>query len=253
MSKNYLVVIPLLMILSACSRLPGASYEVVEREEQDVLVVTDTQTGRKFDGPANQIVKIENLVDFDADGVDDALVSSSTGGNCCPPEYSVITIKNNQIKKVDLDYDWNDVSVIDESNKYLISVKSIKNTIIYRFNGEKLLTERVIPQLPALKEVMGPGGQSLEDRKPQVLEFDIDEDGEDEVINCPVWERWGSLLCVVPVRGSEPQELSIGCDRFGVLASVNNGYHEFVCNNDLIITFDGKKWTEKTGKRDAQY
>lgn len=187
---------------------------------------------------------IEAVKDFDHDGKLDALLVTSCGGNGCPEDYQIVTLKNDKLVVADIKSDFSIKYVKKDRDQIYIVDQKIDYAHYYVFDGKKLVISKTEKALKAIKEVRGPGVST--DTKPlKTLVFDIDQDKKPDRIVCNVWTRWGSLLCKLPLPDGKRQQSSTGCNRFGVLPSTNNGYHEFVCNFDTVVTFDGSRWVEK--------
>lgn len=123
----------------------------------------------------------------------------------------------------------------------------------FTFDGAAVTVHTEIGNLAALVEVRGPGGVYIDEVPPEKLIFDVDDDGRSDTVVCTVWTRWGSLLCEMPLPDGCTQSANTGCARVGVLATRNNGYHEFVCDFDTVITFDGSKWIERSDPKDRAF
>lgn len=230
------------------------SYSILKNSAKDeyggemsVLLVKDGKTGKKYSGPKFYAGHIETVKDFDRDGRQDALLVTSCGGNGCPEDYRIVTLKNGKLVIAEIESDFSIKYVKEERDKTYIVDQKIDYAYYYVFDGKKLVIAKTEKALKAIKEVRGPGVRTdLEPPKPpKTLVFDIDQDNKPDRIVCDIWARWGSLLCKLPLPDGKHQQFHYGCDRFGVLPSTNNGYHEFVCNFDMIVTFDGSRWVEK--------
>jgi hypothetical protein len=214
-----------------------------ETQEQHLVVESD---GEILIGPAAAIVSVAEERDFNGDGVMDALVSTSGGGNCCPETYMFVTVSNGKVITSELDDGWAAYTVIEENGQLLVQQKMGEATYLYKFDGKEAVIVRTIPKLTAMKEIEGVGALYTGDVKQKTLSADIDMDGKADTITCAIWTRWGSLAsCTLPLPGGKSQFLEYACDRIGVLKTTRNGYREIVCNNDTVIYFDGKAWRTK--------
>ncbi len=206
------------------------------------MLVWEDATGKRIEGPHATMMTIDAVEDLDGDGHADALVSTSEGGNCCPDRYFVASVAGGKIETADFEEDWAEYRIVHEKGHPLIRVKRTNGTEFYAFAKGKLRLDHKQASLATLAEIEGEAPHYDGPLKDKTLRYDIDGDGKPEAIVCQIWERWGSLLCGLPLPGGRTQSLSTGCDRFGVLASQRNGRHEFVCNNDSRIFFDGRAW-----------
>ena len=231
----------------------------VETKEKDgleisTLIIKDSKTGKKFKGPENDRVYIRDVRDFNKDGLKDALVATWVGGACCPEDHYVVTLKNGKLVVLKMESDHSSEKYIKEINgTFYIVDERPDHADYYFFDGKHLSLSKTVKGLATLKEVHGPGGVYIDEQPPKVIVFDVDEDKIEEQIICSVWTRWGSLLCELPLPNGENQVSHTGCWRFGVLPSRHNGYHEFVCNFDTIITFDGKRWVDKSSPKEKVF
>ncbi len=233
-------------------------YSVVTRDQDGIevstLIVKDSKTGKKFKGPKDYRVYIKEVRDLNRDGLKDALVATTAGGTCCPDNDYVVTLKKDKLVVVQMEADFmSEKYVKEEDGKAYIVDKRPDQADYYSFDGRHLFFSKTVKGLETLKEVHGPGGVYIDEQPPEVLVFDVNEDKIEEKIVCSVWTRWGSLCCELPLPDGETQVSHTGCWRFGVLASMNNGYHEFVCNFDTIITFDGKRWVDKSSPNGEKF
>jgi len=201
--------------------------------------------GEVLQGPSAAIVLVEKEMDFNGDGVMDALVSFSEGGNCCPSTYMFATVKNGEVVTETLDDGWGTYEVIEENGQVLVKQTSSDATIFYTFTKDFEVKVRKVPQLVmvAEKEVNGVGAMYSGNEKEKTLKLDLNADGVIDEIHCDIWPRWGTLTsCSLPLPDGGIQLWDQACERIGVLKSSRNGYREIVCDNNIVIYFDGKKW-----------
>ncbi len=219
------------------------TYYTEKEEETNEWRLIVNKGGRELQGPTDAIVNIEKEADFNGDGVMDALVSLSGGGNCCASTYMFVSVKNKEVITSELEEGWADYSFVEENKQVLVIQKMLDVTNFYTFDGTSAVKTRTVSKLKAEEEINGLGAFYSGDEKDKTLKMDINKDGVVDEINCTIWPRWGSLSgCSLPMPGGSVQTLEYACDRIGVLATSRNGYQEIVCNNDTVIYFDGKKW-----------
>jgi hypothetical protein len=239
----------LLLIFLCCSACVPAAvrYVVIDNAGGgEKLSIEGDGMQENHSGPDEEHVDIIGIRDFNLDGVDDALVSTWNGGTCCTPEFSVVSVVNGGLIVAGVDVDAYEVTIEEIGGRYFLRHTGPDLSQLFSFDGAEVTRHSEIPNLAALVEVHGPGGVYIDEAPPEKLVFDIDDDGHDDTIACPVWTRWGSLLCDMPLPDGGTQSAHSGCARVGVLATKNNGYHEFVCDFDTVITFDGRQWVEKS-------
>jgi len=75
-----------------------------------------------------------------------------------------------------------------------------------------------------------------------VKKFDADGDDTDDKLVCDYWARWGAAVCDVDSSAFGYQDLSLGCNRVGVLSSRSEGLSDLVCNHFSVLKFDGEKY-----------
>jgi hypothetical protein len=183
---------------------------------------------------------VEEEADFDGDGTLDAVIGISTGGNCCPTGYYFATVRPAGTPFLSVEF----ASSFDLPSREgsVVVVKSEEKVGRYRFDGTRGVDagSTAIEELPAVVELRGVA--PFQGGAPRLLEADLDGDGSLEQVVCEIWERWGSLLCKVPLKNGIWE--SPGCDRFGVLSTKSQGYSDLVCNRNIVFRFDGQIYQE---------
>lgn len=203
--------------------------------------------GEELKGPAAPQMTIEKEIDLNGDGVMDALVMTSGGGNCCPEDYMVVSVQNGEVVASALDSEWGGYAVVEENGQMFIKHIDDDATIYYKYSKNFEVVEvRTIKQrvLKTVKEIRGEGNLYSGTDLDRSLRVDLNNDGKKEEITCLLWSRWGTLTgCTLPLPdGSSQSWEQNNCHRFGVLSTSRNGYREMVCDNNTVIYFDGKKW-----------
>ena len=215
-------------------------------DEPHVVVEFDDQ---ELAGPSAWSVTIVAQRDFNGDGVMDALVSMSGGGNCCPDIYAFVTLRGGKvITAVFGDSDWAEFTVVEKNGQILVEQVTGSATNLYKFDGKSAIkvSEKLATVLATLVEINGIGGGYVGDETEKVLKADIDLDGKTDTITCGIWPRWGTLTgCGLPLPGGQTQTLEYACNRLGVLKTTRNGHREIVCDSDQVIYFEGKSWHTK--------
>ena len=202
-----------------------------------------------------QIYKeLEAVVDLDGDGIEEALLRTQQGGNCCGPIYFVIKrIKEGFyviLGHKELGSGWPDISIKETQNKRTLLVENVSdgadNTSLKSTLAELELIEGKLHLISkhantalvyAELEVTS---EELREIKNKVLEYDLDLDGIQDQLTCSYWERWGSATCVITTSKFGEVSLNRGCDRFGILKSVSNEMHDLVCNRTERIQWNQK-------------
>ena len=91
--------------------------------------------------------------------------------------------------------------------------------------------------IPAMVEVNS--FEFDQDNPTQIIkQLHVDSDGKLDKLICDYWSRWGDVVCDVDSSEFGYQDLSLGCDRVGVLSSSSNGLKNLVCNRFSILRFN---------------
>lgn len=230
-------------LLLADSSLAGDdntyTVETDEDSGEQILFLIEGDQPHEID--RNVHVTILQQADFDGDGAWDVLVSTDTGGSCCPPEYAIHSWVKGADKRVGIECDREPV-VVEGPAGLAIRSQTIEKTTIAVLRNGRLETIETIPQLKAIKELHSPEGTPNNKTDHQILKVDINDDGKLEEIRCEHWEFHESMVCTLPLPNGDIQETHLGCKRFGMLAAKSNDLHQFVCDNDILFLFDGYRW-----------
>lgn len=191
-------------------------------------------------------MKMYNLIvrDFDGDGTNDALVSYTDGGNCCPPSYVFVSYRAGQPLRISNPFEsWQMPTVVQYKGKPAVRSRDEAAGIaaVYGLqNGKAVkLDSQIISALPAVAEMRI---NTFNPAKPS-LSFNLGGDASKETMTCEVWERWNTLMCgIKDSRGRVLLSNGLGCDRYGILASKTRGYNDLVCGIDKVGRWNGKTW-----------
>ena len=74
------------------------------------------------------------------------------------------------------------------------------------------------------------------------IEYDLDGDGEKDIISGKLWQRWGSILWSVRFSNGKEFSSSEACKRIGVLATKTNGVNNLVCDQDRVLRWNGSAY-----------
>ncbi|MEM9220109.1 MAG: hypothetical protein AAGD25_38000 [Cyanobacteria bacterium P01_F01_bin.150] len=211
----------------------------------DVETTTENPAAEFLRSYEMGIASIEQVGDFDRDGIDDALVGFSHGGNCCAPGYAIISVLNDGSFRLSpiIDWAWNPPQTIIYNNKLAFETRTDNQIYVHSYENGRvvLLDERIIQEREAIAQLRV--DEVIAGTVVPSLGIDINNDGVMETLNCEVWDRWQTLLCQIDnADGTVLQDFGQGCDRYGILPTITNGIHDIVCNEQTIARRDGTEY-----------
>ena len=198
-----------------------------------------------------QPYSVEQSADLDGDGRLETLIEVGHGGNCCPLELSILSYRGGgfftYLDESPISGGWGGTEIVEEAGRLIIRIHDVpaghENLTAQRgerdyalINGRpELIAERIEYGSPTrvagltLKEV-----QSADDMQKDVV-FDIDQDGQQDVISCRYWQRWGVLNCTAQIS-TVSTDIDIQCREvvvsngvFGVRKS-----HRLLCDGENV-------------------
>lgn len=203
----------------------------------------------------NGFAWVEATADLDQDGLLDAIVGSSAGGNCCAPAYAIISLLADGSFRFSpmIDWAWNPPQILEQDDTFILATRTDNHLYHHRYTQGQLilLEERTIAERVAIAELRA---ASVDDGTTSAsLEVDLNADGAIDTVQCEVLQRWNSLLCqfaladgtALPmfVKGTNGELMRVdnhGCSRYGVLSSMTNGLQDLVCDEDTLATWNGE-------------
>ncbi|MFP2927616.1 hypothetical protein ACLESO_20960 [Pyxidicoccus sp. 3LG] len=235
----------------------GSRLEAVEGERSHVAIdleenVPPGRHGKRDDLQPFEALELLLVDDFNQDGRDDALVQVYTVGNCCVPCYVFATVTGGGKPLVTNSFCSGEgppvVGTSDGKTTFVLEDEEGLKTFVMGGNKARLHEERVAPTLDVAFEFTSEHLWKLAkergtspDETPETLTYDLNEDGQDDRIECKGWERWGALMCKVYVGGRQVGDVS-GCKSLGVLPSMTQGMHDLACDRRKTIRWNGSSY-----------
>jgi len=198
--------------------------------------------------------------DLDRDGWLDTIIALSSGGTCCPPRYMVVSYRGDGFFATSTHPDfwsWQDPEIIDTPSGPVIRAVAapagVGDTSMeewrYDFrlvNGRLQLVSKLQNSAMIHAKVSMTSEAVIKRGKEQgTIKADIDGDGKPDTMTCQYWERWGALgACEVATARFGKIQLSLGCQRWGILETETNGMMDLVCDRDAVLKFDGSQYVE---------
>ena len=196
-------------------------------------------------------IEVEFEDDLDGDGLLDAVVSTSHGGNCCGPNYFLVSHRSKGFFAVYNHEDmtgWPSISLNMDYGEKLLKVSNnslgLKHPIteeqisLFRFTQGKLDKVSYATNSAIVAAVIEVTAQDVEKEK-KTINFDVDADGIEEAIVVNFWDRW-QVATFESIESSSMGTLgfSQGCSRIGFISSMTNGVHDIVCDRTKILRYN---------------
>ncbi|MEO8673192.1 MAG: hypothetical protein ABI411_17895 [Tahibacter sp.] len=235
--------------LLAASRVDATSFASPGSVQEAARLRLDGTLARKEDHESlstGDMADVELLSDLDGDGHEDAVLSVSTGGTCCLPEVFLVSGSAKHPVILPIGSDGEEVDVVEIEAQRQLQVRGQVQTRYLRFDGARLNLVRTVPELAARAVIEGEAPFYEGAQTSKILKY-TDVDGSAAQLECEIDTRWGTLRCDLPLADGKAQSMHRGCERFGALDSQRNGHREFVCDNDLVIGYDGSTWVVVSG------
>lgn len=203
--------------------------------------------------------EIFSKIDLDRDGNDEVILKMHHGGNCCGYEFAVITHRSDYFFGI-VEHEllngalFPSLEIVEIGGANFLEVvtrsEGVDNTsqvqtislLKFEYGQLRLVSESQNAAIvPALVEV-----NSYEfdlDNPTQIIkQLHIDSDNKLDKLICDYWSRWGDVVCDIDSSVFSYQDLSLGCDRVGVLNSETNGMKDLVCNRFSRLAFNGAEY-----------
>ncbi|MCP4162890.1 MAG: hypothetical protein GY760_22750 [Deltaproteobacteria bacterium] len=218
-------------------------------------------SGTVFDVPGKEsCLMLVDQNDYDGDGYKDALLENAVacGGNCCPNSFFIVTYKGDGNFKVldSFNSSWEGADLQKWKGRWSIVTKFVNagsNTSDYYesrsrhmlINGETVLVEfDEKKEIEALMNIRAKEFDISKVNQSKNYRFDLDGDGEKELMQCKLWNRWGVVQCEIK-RKEKIILKNIGGKRVGVLKRKTNGMHDIVSNHEEIYKWNGSEYKKE--------
>ena len=190
---------------------------------------------------------VAQSADLDEDGHLETLIQVSNGGNCCPYDISILSYRGdgffNYLDEHPISGGWGGTEILDEAGRSIIRVHDAPagfNNLSHQRRERDYALVHGRPELIAQREELNVpsqvAGVSLEevqssDEQRKQLIYDIDQDGQQDVISCDYWQRWGILNCTAQIS-STSKAINMECHRLVISNSVfgANRSHRLLCD-----------------------
>jgi len=198
---------------------------------------------------------IKAIVDLDGDGIDEVLLQTHSGGNCCGYTYLIV-------KRIDEGFysilgheelqGWPSVSINQLENWSSLLVKNSSGGVGNTSMEETLVELELIDgklrliskssNKAMVHAVMQVTSEELKEIGDKTLEYDLDLDGKLDRLSCSYWDRWGAVSCILTSSKHGEILISGGCNRIGILPTKTNNMHNLVCDRSDILSWDTEKF-----------
>ena len=198
-------------------------------------------------------------IDLDLDGHKELILEIHNGGNCCGTGYAIVSYRGENFFSV-TEHELLHGSLFPflritySERKPILEVRtkpegadnvSQEESIIlmqYKYGNLEVISENInAAMLPTVLEV---NSYEFDQDNPKLIikTSDFDGDQTPDKLICRYWSRWGDVACDIESSVNGYLNMSLGCDRLGVLSSETNGMKDLVCNKFSKLIFDGKEY-----------
>lgn len=207
--------------------------------------------------PEGRFALIDTVAHLDGDGVLDALVSTSDGGNCCGPTFHVVSLHADGTfsasRGFEMGWGENYRIVPDPSGPVLtFEDDGTRTRLAYRDGAVAPLDASAVAPLTATREVTYetlqagslPAVGTANGSPVYALTVDLNGDNMEDRLVCRAWERWSAVVCTPEsADGTAFMEGELpACERLGVLATRTGGMTDLVCNEQDVLRWNGRAY-----------
>jgi hypothetical protein len=190
------------------------------------------------------LIRIDKVGDFDGNGLADVLFDVAQTGNCCGPLYKIASIypdgTSNVSKEGFSSWDEPKIEKINRQTVFKVDYKGQHSEFIYKNNDLMTTRSAAVPKLYALKEVSLKDFDALEDHNTNIdFNYDLNSDGKKEKFSCGATRY---MSCEITEKRRKVWPGNLLCDRYGILPTKTNGWHDLVCSENLVIRYSNDKY-----------
>lgn len=241
---------------------PQVTYRETEERTITATVNGETLVVADFeDNPyAADRFDIEQVGDWDRNGIQDLMYGAIHGGNDRPYTYVFTTYTPNlglqsyplvqsfitpTIEQKSIDGEekikWVITGIENNEGWHNRDFKQVQKRFIIEQGKPKLIEENVDEEIEALMEfrtrVLGDRGYDG-----VLFEFDLDKNGKPDQVVGDYWGRWGRMWVGVIWDDGRITPKVGTCKRIGVLATQTLGIHDLICDNSRKILWVGDRY-----------
>lgn len=208
--------------------------------------------------PEDKCFDLVTQDDFDGDGITDALVMDvvACGGNSYGNSFFFVTYTGNGYFNITNEFGddvWADPIVEDwKGEKSVVVVNTnqgvnqdenyqVKERYVLRQGRAIRVESSKKNEVVAMLEIRNSDFYNGKESETISLDYNLDENGETDFIECTYWERWDKMLVDVVINGVHHSECS-GVYRIGILSSETNGVNDLVLDADDIWKWNGSEY-----------
>jgi hypothetical protein len=253
----------------------SVEYHTVKKPDETLAIscgLYATYKGKRYDViecPKDEdgisCIMLDTILDFDEDGLTDALIESvdGCGSAYIPSSYFICSPDRNMKFSTTENFGgegYGDIKI--EKWKGKPSIVLVSSVAGVGFTGLEEIIERYVVQngkikrvekkykkpIPSISELTSLKVSESEDGHAFIL-VNLDNDKLKDTIFGEYWDRWGAMMWGIGFGdGKTFDGNGEGRKRVGVLSSKTNGVNDIVLDFDDIMIWDGKKYKNKDKK-----
>ena len=180
--------------------------------------------------PEDICFSIEAQLDFDNDGIVDALIENilACGGNACGNSYFFVSYDTDGYFSISDEFgenvyetptieDWNgQKSVVVISNTSDSGERGKTKERYLLKHGQAIKVESFKKQsLVAIRDIKASDFHNGKENDTITIRYDLDGNGVDDYLVCTYWERWDAVLFDIILNGEKLECAPVGVSRVG--------------------------------------